>query len=360
MFQKIAVKIGTNVITRDDGSLNIERITHLVEQINFLKEQNKEVVIISSGAVAAGRQIIGKPHKNEPVSRRQLWAALGQTRLMNVYAEKMSAYGIHCAQLLVTKNDFRDRQHYLNMKNCLQALLDENIIPIINENDAISITELMFTDNDELAGLIASMMDAEVLLILSNIDGIYNGDPNDPESEIIQEIDEKMSIAEDYITSKASNFGRGGVITKFNIAKKVASSGITVFIANGFKDNVLIDLVKKEQTVVKTKFLPGRKKSNVKKWIAHSEGFEKGVIYINQGARTALQSNKATSLLLIGITRIRGNFHKGDIVKIMDDKERYIGLGRAEYGSDEAKKNIGKEHFKPLIHYDYLYLNGIN
>lgn len=360
MFQKIAVKIGTNVITRDDGSLNIERITHLVEQINFLKKQNKEVVIISSGAVAAGRQIICEPQRNEPVSRRQLWAALGQTRLMNVYAEKMSAYGLQCAQLLVTKNDFRDRQHYLNMKNCLQVLLDENIIPIINENDAISITELMFTDNDELAGLIAAMMDAEVLLILSNIDGIYNGDPNDPESEIIQEIDQKMSIADDYITSKVSHFGRGGVITKFNIAKKVASSGITVFIANGFKDNVLIDLVKKEQTVVKTKFLPGRKKSNVKKWIAHSEGFEKGVIYVNQGAAKALLSDKATSLLLIGITQIRGNFRKGDVVKIMDDNDRYIGLGRAEYGADEARKNIGKEHFKPLIHYDYLYLNGIN
>ena len=358
MYKKIAIKIGTNVLTSSDGTLHKKRISHIVEQIVELKKNNIDIVLISSGAVAAGKQICGKLNSNDTVTNRQLWASLGQVQLMNVYNEILSKYNLICSQVLVAKNDFRDRDHYLNMKNCISNLLANNIIPIINENDVVSITELMFTDNDELAGLIASMVDAEALIILSNINGIYDGNPNNVNSKVIPVIDKTFSNISEYISTRKSNFGRGGMLTKYNIARKVASTGITVYITNGLKDNILLDILKDDKLIINTKFLPGKKKSNVKKWIAHSEGFEKGIVHTNQGAKAALLSNKATSLLLIGITKIVGDFKKGDIIKIVDEKGKYLGLGRTNYNAEEAKSNLGKDKMKPFIHYDYLYLNG--
>lgn len=358
MYQKICIKIGSNVLTGSDETLNIERINHIVGQIAKLKKEGKEIVIISSGAVAAGRKVFNKiPVQNDAVSKRQLWASLGQVQLMNIYSEVFKQYNLLCSQVLVTKSDFKDRDHYLNMKNCISVLLSNNIIPIINENDVVSVTELMFTDNDELAGLIASMTNSDALIILSNIDGIYDGSPDDKNSKIIERIDKKFDFNNEFISTKKSNFGRGGMLTKFHIAKKVASSGINVFITNGLKDNTLFNLVKGEPSVIYTKFIADKKKSNVKKWIAHSEGFEKGLVYINAGAKEALLSDKARSLLLIGVTLIEGEFKKGDIVKILDDNGNQLGLGKVKYDSKEAVKNIGCDNCKPLIHYDYLYLN---
>lgn len=358
MYKKICIKIGTNVLTDDDQTLNKERISHLVDQISVLKKQGKEIILVSSGAVAAGKQIFKpEPCQNDTVSRRQLWASLGQVQLMNAYSEIFNKYGLLCSQVLVTKNDFKDRDHYLNMKNCISVLLNNNIIPVINENDVVSITELMFTDNDELAGLIASMTNSEALIILSNIDGIYDGNPDDSNSKVITEIDKNFEFNNEYISSKKSNFGRGGMLTKYHIAKKVASAGITVYITNGLKDYTLVNLLKNESSVIHTKFKPGRKKSNIKKWIAHSEGFEKGKVFINKGAKEAFLSNKARSLLLIGVTKIEGDFKSGDIVKIFDEDNNSIGLGRVKYNAEEARKNMGCDNCKPLIHYDYLYLS---
>jgi glutamate 5-kinase len=358
MFNKIAVKIGTNVITNSKGILSEEKIEDLVGQIVQLKKEGKEIVLISSGAVAAGKQKISKPRPNDPVSRRQLWSAMGQVELINVYNRYLQEHGISCAQVLVTKNDFRDRQHYLNMKNCISTLLNNNIIPIVNENDAISITELMFTDNDELAGLIASMANSDSLIILSNVDGIYDGSPSNPESKVIPIIDESYRNLEKYISTDKSNFGRGGMVTKCDIARKVASAGITVFVANGLEDDILTRIVKDYSRVTCTKFVAGKKKSNIKKWIAHSEGFEKGKVFINEGARKALESDRATSLLFVGVVKIEGNFKKGDIVKIFNEEGKFIGLGRARYHSGSARELVGQENRKPLVHYDYLYLEN--
>lgn len=228
----------------------------------------------------------------------------------------------------------------------------------MNENDTISVTELMFTDNDELSGLIATMMGMEALIILSNIDGIYNGNPSDPSSTVIREIDGGKEDLSEYVQTSKSSFGRGGMLTKCNIAQKVADEGITVIIANGKKDNILVDLLAKDNHTVCTRFIPSDKPvSSVKKWIAHSEGFAKGEIHINLGAEEALLGPKATSILLVGVTRITGDFEKDDIVKIINEEGIQLGVGCVGYDSTEARKLIGCRDKKPLIHYDYLYLD---
>ncbi len=357
-FTKIAVKIGSNVLTRKDGTLDITRMSALVDQVAELHRHGVEVILISSGAVASGRSEVKPNRKLDPVSARQLYSAVGQAKLINRYFELFREHKIACGQVLTTKENFGSRTHYLNQKHCMEVMLENKVIPIVNENDTISVTELMFTDNDELSGLIATMMGMDALIILSNIDGIYNGNPADPSSAVIREIDGGKEDLSEYVQTVKSSFGRGGMLTKCNIAQKVADEGITVIIANGKKENILPELLVKESATVCTRFRPSAKPvSSVKKWIAHSEGFAKGEIHINKGAEEALLGPKATSILLVGVTHIAGDFEKDDIVKIINEDGTQIGVGCAGYDSREANGLIGKRDMKPLIHYDYLYID---
>jgi len=354
-YQKIVVKVGSNVLTGADGSLNLKVIDHLVEQVGGLANQGIQIVLVSSGAVAAGRGKFALPAKTDQVSKRQLWSSMGQIALMNAYSDRFQPLGLHCSQVLVTREDFRDRTHYLNMKNCFQVMLQNQVIPIVNENDVISITELMFTDNDELAGLIASMVNSQALFILSNVEGIYDGDPGSGSVEVIKEVTAESADLSHLISSGKSNFGRGGMITKYHLARKVARSGIKVVIAKGTDDNIITRLASGEQ--LGTHFLPSRKASNLKKWLAHSHGFAKGNVMVNQGALDALKSREATSLLPIGVVQIEGDFKKGDLVNVVDEKRGMIGLGIAQYNSAKARERQGLKNQKALIHYDYLFLN---
>ena len=355
-FTRIAVKIGSNVLTRKDGTLDITRMSALVDQIAELRKSGVEVILISSGAVASGRSEIRASKKLDSVDQRQLFSAVGQAKLINRYYELFREHKIPVGQVLTTKENFGTRRHYLNQKNCMTVMLENGVIPIVNENDTISVSELMFTDNDELSGLIASMMDAQALIILSNIDGIYNGSPSDPDSSVIEEVEHGKDLS-DYIQTEKSGFGRGGMLTKTNIARKVADEGITVIIANGKKENILVDLLKKPKTTVCTRFVPSAQEvSSIKKWIAHSEGFAKGELHINEQATRIINSNKAVSILPVGVTWIEGEFEKDDIVRIIDFKGRQIGVGKASFDSDEAREMIGKHGLKPIVHYDYLYI----
>lgn len=341
-FNRIAVKIGSNVLTRKDGTLDITRMSALVDQVAKLHRKGVEVVLISSGAVASGRSEIKASKKLDPVSARQLYSAVGQAKLINRYYELFREHGMTCGQVLTTKENFGSRTHYLNQKHCMEVMLENKVIPIVNENDTISVTELMFTDNDELSGLIATMMGMDALIILSNIDGIYNGNPSDPSSTVIREIDGSKEDLSEYVQTSKSSFGRGGMLTKCSIAQKVADEGITVIIANGKKDNILVDLLAKDSRTVCTRFIPSNKPvSSVKKWIAHSEGFAKGEIHINRGAEEALLGPKATSILLVGVTRIIGDFEKDDIVKVINEEGVQLGVGCAGYDSTEARELIG-------------------
>jgi glutamate 5-kinase len=357
MYKKITIKIGSNVLTTAEGTLNEKRIAHLVDQMAYLRSKGVDILLVSSGAVASGRKIV-TCDRTDPVSCRQLWASVGQVKLIQLYSEMFEKHQMICSQVLVTKEDFRDRQHFLNIRNCLETVLEHGILPIINENDVVSVTELMFTDNDELAGLVSSMMNTEAMIILSNVDGIYDGNPNDPSSKIIPLIEEDFGDVSKFISTNKSNFGRGGMITKYGMAKKVALSGIPVHLANGSRENILIDLLENSTTIPQTFFSPGKKSSPIKKWLAYSEIGTKGEVHINQGARDMLLSKKASSLLLIGVTAIQGNFLKGDIVKIIDHEGHLLGMGKSQYSSETAIKKIGEKNNKPIVHYDYLYLKS--
>jgi len=353
-YHRVIVKVGSNVFTQKDGLPDLKRIGNLVEQITEIKKRGIEVILVSSGAVASGRSLISVSEKFDPIAARQLLASIGQVKLINTYSQLFEQFNILCSQVLVTKEDFRDRLHYLNMKNCLEILLQHQVIPVVNENDVVSVTELMFTDNDELAGLIASMLNAQALIVLTNVDGIYNGNPNSADASIIEEVSGSTIDFSSFVSSGKSQFGRGGMITKSTMAQKVAQLGIAVHIANGTKDNILIDVL--ENKVAHTHFSPNKTASGKKKWIAHSGNFATGIVRVNDGAKTALTSANASSLLPVGVLSVLSEFKKGDIIKIIDENDKHIGLGIAEYGSDKASEMIGRKNQKPLIHYDYLYL----
>lgn len=358
-YDRVVIKIGSNVLTRGDSTLDTTRMSALVDQIAALHKAGVEVVVVSSGAVASGRSELGNSsRKLDSVSARQLFSAVGQVKLINRYYNLFREYGIVCGQVLTTKESLSTRGHYLNQKSCMSVMIDNGVIPILNENDTISVTELMFTDNDELSGMVSTMMGAQALIILSNIDGIYNGNPKDEGVEVIRRVEPQGRDLSQYICNERSQFGRGGMLTKSRIAQKVADEGVEVIIANGKRDNILVDLVLSSTDVVCTRFIPSTHAiSGVKKWIAHSDGFAKGELHINEGALSALLLPEATSLLPVGVSRIEGEFEKDDIVKIIAPSGEAIGVGRVAADSAKARLLIGKKGARPLIHYDYLYLD---
>lgn len=357
-LRRVAIKIGSNVLARRDGTLDITRMSALVDQVAELRRAGMDVILVTSGAVASGRSEMKDCPKLDPVSARQLFSAVGQAKLINRYYEFFREHGIVCGQVLTMKENFSTRRHYLNQKHCMEVMLANGVIPIVNENDTVSVTELMFTDNDELSGLIATMMGMDALVILSNIDGVYDGNPAEEASRLIREILPESRIEADAIVSSSkSSFGRGGMGTKFRIARKVADEGITVVIANGKRENVLTDILLRRNDVPHTTFVAdSRQVSSVKKWIAHSEDFAKGAIRINGGAYEALVSGQASSLLAVGVTAVEGEFEKDDIVKIVAPDGTAFAVGRTAYDSGEVCASIGKQGLRPIVHYNYLYI----
>ena len=351
--QTIVVKVGSNVLTRSDGKLDVTRMSSLVDQIAWLRQHGYEIILVSSGSVASGRSLVKAGKALGSVEQRQLYSAVGQAKLISIYYDLFREHKIHVGQILTMKESFATRQEYLNQRSCMEVMLQNGVLPIVNENDTVSITELMFTDNDELSGLIASMMQATTLVILSNVDGVYNSD-----NKVIPTVSSGEDISR-YIKQGKSTLGRGGMITKCAIASKIADEGIKVIIANGKQDNILVELVKNPDKTVHTTFLPNTDNvSPVKKWLAHSSSFAKGIVTINEKAAKALMGKEATSLLLVGVTKVEGSFEEGDIVNIFDENGRKIALGRSSYSAEEAQRHLGEHNIKPLVHYDYMYMEN--
>lgn len=357
-YKRITVKIGSNVLTRADGTLDVTRLSSLVDQISTLRRNNIDVILVSSGAVACGRSELR--HKDtrrlDDVDSRQLFSAVGQVKLINRYFDLFHDHGIVIGQVLTMKENFSTRTHYLNQRNCMLVMVENGILPIVNENDTVSLTELMFTDNDELSGMVASMLDCDALIILSNIDGIYDGDPKNPDSKVIRQVEMSKDISE-YIRVEKSGFGRGGMVTKYNIARKVANEGIEVIIANGKRENILTDIILDKEDTVCTRFKPcDTGASSMKRWIAHSDGFAKGKIIIDNRAVEVIASDRAVSLLPVGVIDVEGEFEKDDLINIFAEDGRRIGIGRSSYSSSEVRDAMGLHDKKPIIHYDYLFL----
>ena len=255
MRQRIVVKIGSNVLTRADGKLDVTRMSALVDQVAELRRRGYEVILVSSGAMASGRGELHVDHSLDSVEQRQLFSAIGQVKLVGLYYDLFREYQMHIGQVLTMKENFRPGEQYENQKACMTVMLENDVIPIVNENDTVSVTELMFTDNDELSGLIAQMMQADTLVLLSNIDGIFNGHPDDPQSEIIRYVAPGTDLSQ-YIKAEKSAFGRGGMHSKYNTAVKTAQAGIRVLIANGQREHILTDLIERKDETPHTEFSP--------------------------------------------------------------------------------------------------------
>ena len=254
-MKRIVVKVGSNVLTRDNGTLDTTRVSALTDQIQALRKRGIEVILVTSGAVACGRSLAKAAPGLDEVQQRQLYAAVGQVRLMDQYYRLFADYGINVGQILTMKKNFEGTEEYNNQRNCMEGMLESGILPIVNENDAVSITELMFTDNDELSGLIAEMVGADCLVLLSNIPGIYDRHPDEPGAQVIRTVhcaDDLSSC----IQKEKSAFGRGGMFSKYNTARRVAADGIRVLIADGKRERILPDLLEHPEQVVFTEFLP--------------------------------------------------------------------------------------------------------
>ncbi len=349
VYKRIVIKVGSNVITRENGLPDEAIFAAIAQQIAGLKKQGVEVILVSSGAVASGRNLIPDSVRWSKTVQRQVLAAAGQPRLMRLYSDLFAKENLICAQVLATKEDFRDKSHYLNMKNCLLSLLRHNIVPVVNENDVVAVQELMFTDNDELSALIATMLDADLLLLLTNIDGIMDFSKTPP--ELVRNIAATDQSVQQLIVSKRSTAGRGGMISKYRMALKAAQNGIAVHIANGKRDGLIERIVHGEHEG--TRFDPQRKRSSVKRWMPFATKEPKGQIYVDEKAALALRET-VCSLLPVGVQRVEGNFEKGDLVELFNLRGDHIGIGLAQYGVETAQKWLGQKGKKPLVHYDYL------
>ena len=273
MSNRIVVKIGSNALTRPNGRLDVTRVSALVDQVAWLRSRGHEVILVSSGAVACGRSelkasVVLQSREGSMVApsgaeggaslssveQRQLYSALGQVKLIGLYYDLFREHGMHIGQVLTMKENFRPGEQYQNQRACMTVMLENGVVPIVNENDTVAVTELMFTDNDELSGLIARMMQADVLILLSNIDGIYTGDPRDPQSQLITTVQPGDDLSQ-FIKEEKSAFGRGGMHSKYTTARGVQQAGIRVLIANGEREHVLSQLIEHPENVPHTEFI---------------------------------------------------------------------------------------------------------
>jgi glutamate 5-kinase len=357
MDRRIVVKIGSQVLCDPDGALNLEVLSKLVSQLGNLQSDGWQVLLVSSGAVAAGNGPAGERLRriSDPVTRKQVMAATGQVRLMETYRKLFEQQGLTVAQVLATKSDFQTRRHYLNMRGCIEALLTAGIVPIVNENDVVSVTELMFTDNDELAGLLAGMVNAELLCLLSTVPGVYDGDPKDAATQCIKRWDENRYQIEDIVLRGTSALGRGGMHNKLSIARKVAKLGIEVVIADGTDPQIISKILGDHK--VGTRFPATGDASSAKRWLASADDHATGSVTVNKGAEIALlDSSHLASLLPVGVDSVDGHFDRGDVIRILNASGKVLGCGKARYDHRESAKLMGQRGQKPIIHYDYLYL----
>jgi len=253
--KRLVIKVGSNVLTRSDGMLDTTIVSSLVDQIVSLRREGYEVILVSSGAVACGRTLVSPRETLDEVQQRQLFSAMGQVKLMNLYARLFSDWGVQVGQILTQKKNFEAGEEYSNQKSCMEVMLHCGVVPVVNENDTVSITELMFTDNDELAGLVAKMVSAKTLVILSNIDGLYDDIPTAEGASVIRRVLPGEDISK-YIKTVKSTSGRGGMSSKGGVASDLAAHGIRVIIANGKRPGILMDLHGDPDNTVHTEFIP--------------------------------------------------------------------------------------------------------
>jgi len=348
--KRMVVKIGTSVISHGAG-LDKAMMKKIADDICSLKKKGVEVVVVSSGAIGAGMAALGKKTRPKALPEQQAAAAVGQGILIDAYNEIFRAKGVLCAQILITQEDLVDRQRYLNARNTIMTLLDEGIVPIINENDTVSTDEIKFGDNDKLSGLVANLVEGDVLVILSDIDGLYEKEAGQKKN-LIKEVKDITHEIEKHALGTDKEISVGGMITKIKTAKMVTSSGVYMVIANGKTDSVITRILEGED--IGTLFYAKKSKMGSReKWLAFTSKV-RGKVIVDEGAKEAL-AKKGKSLLATGITAVDGNFKAGDCIAIFDSKHSEIARGLTNYSSDELKKIKGKktQDIESLLGYKY-------
>lgn len=352
--KRIVVKVGTSTLTHDTGKLNFHRIERLVMEISDLKNEGKEMLLVSSGAVGAGMSAIGTSEKPKTMREKQALAAIGQGSLMHIYEKMFREYNQLVGQILLTRASSKDRKHFMNSRNTLLTMLDMGVIPIINENDAVAVDELKFGDNDTLSAIVACLVEADLLIILSDVDGLYSANPmTDTQAEIIREVTEINKHVYDISGGAGTTRGTGGMHTKIDAAAIATSAGIDMIIASGLESGILGKVCHGEEigTIFKAK------DSNLhtkKRWLVSGTRVA-GSLVVDRGCRDAIV-NKGSSLLPVGVIGVEGTFHEGDVVKIVYDSLA-IAKGIVYYNSTdiEAIKGLRTNEVHEILGHDSAY-----
>jgi len=360
--ETIVVKVGTNTLARPDDTLDNDKIVHLAEQLCDIRKTGRKVVLVSSGAVAAGMELLSLTERPRDLSHLQASAATGQAHLIHLYDKALRDQGYNAAQILLTGNDFKHRHRYLNVRNTLNTLFEYDVIPIINENDTVSVDEIKFGDNDHLAAMVCNLLPNPLLIVLTSVDGLFDGDPANGNSKVIPLIEAWDDSLESLSVATRTSRGTGGMPSKLQAIKMAMKVGESVILANGNRHGILADLMNAEE--IGTLFLAdGRALPAWKRWI----GFTippKGALIVDEGAVSALRE-RGKSLLAIGIQSTQGTFSAGELVAIKTPDGREIGRGLCNYTAnqvaqiakhkaDEIAAILGDVPYSEVMHRDNL------
>ncbi len=367
----IVVKVGTQGITDSEGRLDEEEMQRLAGQIAAASKQGDKIVLVTSGAVAAGIAELGIPPKPKDVAFQQAAAATGQSVLMAKYRDFFKKYDLKVAQILLTAEDLSSRASYVHTCDVLGLLLKVGVVPIINENDVTSVDELMrtegyktnFSDNDILSVLVAGAICADMVIILSDVDGLYTADPSEPGAQLIKSVDSITAELKSSLGGKSKR-GRGGIQSKIKAAEIATNCGIPLIIANSRRENVIVDILLGKE--VGTYFKPQSRMPAVKRWIAYGAAV-KGTIHVNEGAKQAILDG--SSLLPVGVTKVVGTFNEGDVVTLAGPDKKEFARGNPNYSSTqlnlikglqvtEVHKKIGADQPKEAMERRNVHLTG--
>ena len=364
--KRVLIKIGSAVLTGEDG-LDLQIIEQLVDEMAQLRKAGHQIVIVTSGAIASGKNRMGITGKLKSMPQKQAAAAIGQSRLMRVYSNSFGKYGIFVAQILLTMSDLTDRKRYLNVRNTLSTLIDWDVVPIINENDSVAVDEIKFGDNDHLAAMITNIMDAQLLINLTSTEGLYDQNPTgSTKAKLISLVKEFTEEIETAATDETTPIGLGGMKSKVIAAKAVTSSGLPCIIAPGKRKGVLHDIFAGKD--IGTLFLPSSDRLKSRKhWIAFTLK-SRGKLFLDDGARDAL-IKEGKSLLPSGVANIEGEFSVGDPVTCVDMRGEPLAKGLVNYSSSEVRKImglkttkieqvLGYKDYDEIIHRDNLVVLG--
>lgn len=362
--KRVVVKVGTSTITYSNGKINYEKIEKLARIMTDLQNQGKEMILVSSGAGAAGVGRLGLDAKPSTIPGKQARAAVGQGILMHIYERLFGEYGQVVAQVLLTKADMVNRHSYANARNALQEMISWGVIPIINENDVVAIDEFKIGDNDNLSALVASLADADLDILLSDIDGLYTANPKThPEAKLVSVVEEVTPAIEATAGGVGSKNATGGMLTKLQAAKNAMSAGIALVIANGENLEVLRRIMKGEP--VGTLFVPRENHLRFRnQWLAFGSKIS-GQLIVDDGLAKALRQKGSCSILPVGITRVEGNFDSGDTVSVLDQEGHELARGMTNYSAEDLElikgcktgqieEKIGYKHYDEVIHRDNL------